>query len=75
MNEQDNLSYKLTVESKDSNGVLKELRFISHTPKSTVEFVPNKLYISLLNQNKIKPDTFKIPILLGKRKRVYHGNN
>ena len=75
MNENSPLSYKLTVEAKRPDGSIKELRYISHTPKRTIEFIPNKYYLYLLEMNYIKGDTFKIPILLGKRRKVKHGNN
>jgi len=74
MNEQSKLSYKLTVENKSSDGRIKDLRYISHTPIKTTEFVPNKLYIHLVNSGYIKSGTFKVPLLLGSVKKVKHGN-
>jgi hypothetical protein len=74
MKESNNLSYSLTVEVKRPDGTLKEIRYISHTPKRTVEFIPNNLYLYLLTNNYIKDDTFKIPLILGARKKVTNGN-
>ena len=69
MRESGKLEYKLTVEAKDANGNLKEVRYITKNTEGSVEFVPNKLYMYLLKSGKIKGDTYKIPFLLGTRKK------
>jgi len=66
MYEHGEIEHSLIVEVRDKQGRLKSERYI----EKDVEFVPNKLYMALRNKGIIKSNTFKIPILFGKRKKA-----
>lgn len=65
MIEQSKITHSLIVEVRDYHGNLKEERYI----KDGIEFLPNKIHTWLRNRGHIKSNTFKIPFLLGTRKR------
>ena len=69
MKDSTQVEYDLVVEVRNSHGVMKDVRHVHHSPGRTTEFVPNRLYLHLLNRGVIKNGEWKIPLLLGTRKR------
>ena len=73
MNENQKLAYTLAVEVKRADGSMKEVRYITHENGKSAEFLPNRLYLYLLNRGYIKSESHQIPILLGRRHAVQGG--
>jgi len=66
---------KLEIVVRDSQGRIKTTRYKS----GRLEFIPNELYISLINKEFISPNKWKIPFLFGRyrldKKETSNGNN
>lgn len=73
MKESNKIEHDLAVEVKDKNGRIKDVRYVHFKNDISSEFVPNRLYLYLLNKGFIKGNSYKIPFLLGKR--IIYGNH
>jgi len=67
MQESSSLRGTLALVVTGADGQVKETRFSKPLfGDFNIEFLPNKRYISLINQGRIEPHTWKIPFLFGK---------
>lgn len=55
----------LAVVARDSSGRVKDARFLHTFIGRIWQFHPNRLYLRLVNDGDIAPDTFKIPLIFG----------
>lgn len=49
----------------DSNGKVKDTRYVKAFGPVRFEFLPNALYLKLINSGRIQPNTWKVPFLFG----------
>ena len=65
MTESTGMFDSLAVVARDKNGRVKDARFVRPFAGKIWQFHPNRLYLRLVNDGDIQPDTFKIPFIFG----------
>lgn len=56
----------LAVVARDGAGRVKDARFLQPFAGKVWQFVPNRLYLNLVNKGRIKPNQWKVPVILGR---------
>jgi hypothetical protein len=65
MNESSTLADSLSMVVTRADGTIKDTRFVKQRFGYKWEFLPNQTYLSLINQGRIQPNTWKVPFLFG----------